>query len=85
MASDLQQKLDDVIKLQLESKADIEALGRKAVWMADRIMELEAALRQVSNLASEARRSVEGGFHRTAVVMAQSIKDVAQTALERKE
>lgn len=53
--------------------------------LRNRNAELEAALRLISNLASEARRSVEGGFHRTAVVMAQSIKDVAQTALERKE
>lgn len=45
MASDLLHKLDDVIKLQLESKADIEALGRKAVWMAQRIADLEARLR----------------------------------------
>jgi hypothetical protein len=45
MPDDIQQKLADVIKLQLETKADVEALGRKAVWMADRIVELEAALR----------------------------------------
>jgi hypothetical protein len=72
MASDLMQKLDDIIKLHLESKADIEALGRKAVWMADRIAELEAALREMV-------LSVPGG----SICDPQEVADTLRAIAER--
>jgi hypothetical protein len=59
MSADLQQKLADVIRLQLETKADVEVMGRQMVEMATCLLSIKQAI-EAHDLEAEQAPALRG-------------------------